>query len=288
MSTRASLMLAILLILNLVLPGCPGSSNSQTKKPGFVIGQKPQTPASVSQFLSSLEKIIADVEDKYKNSNKTSSRVRNATSVSEEDSGQDQTGDKQSEKKKTASIKSQSGSERDQWRREDQTLKDLHKTWNMLEPDSVKAGIAVSKRTRVEEGLEKLTMAIARRDPGTALESSIELYGAFADIVEVFAYRIPADYFRTRYEAMATTFKASQSQWAPAGEHVTRLREYWDLLKAQAQGADPNIISRTDFSVHDLEEAVKKQQIELVMLKSEILMNNLKNLKNEFVLRQQS
>jgi len=292
MRSPVVLMLIILLALSLTLPGCSGSRNSEAKKPGPVIGQKPQAPGALSQFLTDLEQIIAVVDSKYKSGNKPASLVQNTKLEPEKSSEQEKTSTAQTKSKSketgNQSKKSQSGSQSSNWSKEDQTLKNMHKNWNMLEPEAVKAGLSTSKRTQFEDRLENLTAAVAQRNPEIALEAAIELYSSYADVVEVFTSPVPPDYFRVKYEAMAATLKASQGQWTPASQHAARLREYWDHLKAQAQGADQSIISRTEFSVQDLEQAIKKQQVELVMLKSEILMNNLKNLKNEFVLRQQS
>ncbi len=282
----------ILLTLSLTLPGCSGSRNSEAKKPGTVIGQKPQAPQAHSQFLTDLEQIIAAIDDKYKSEISPESLVQRTKLEPEESSEEEKASTPQANSKsketQNQSKKSQSGPLSSDWSKEDQTLKSMHKKWNMLEPEAVKAGLSISKRDRFESRLENLTAAVARRTPGMALKAAVELYGSYADVVEVFTSPVPPDYFRLKYEAMASTLQASQRQWALAGQHAARLREYWDQVKAQAQGADQSVISRTEFSVQDLEQAIEKQQIELVMLKSEILMNNLKSLKNEFLLRQPS
>jgi hypothetical protein len=45
------------------------------------------------------------------------------------------------------------------------------------------------------------------------------------------------------------------------------------------------LLDRTDFSVGDLQDALSGQSLELVAIKGEILLNNLKSLAKEFTRR---
>jgi len=97
----------------------------------------------------------------------------------------------------------------------------------------------------------------------------------------VFAMPIPPDYFQVKYEAMAAMIEAAKKEWAAAQKRLPKIQEHWNNLKVQAQGMDAKLLNQCEFSIHDLRNAITAQQPDLVMIKGEILVKNLKQLENK-------
>lgn len=92
---------------------------------------------------------------------------------------------------------------------------------------------------------------------------------------------VPSEFYQVKYEIMASIFEASRKDWAVSAEHLPAIDEHWTHLKQQAAQSDPKVLSRTEFSVRDLQQAIKGQQMELVVIKGEVAMNNLKDLEEK-------
>jgi len=107
------------------------------------------------------------------------------------------------------------------------------------------------------------------------------VYKNYADMAQIFTNSVPAELYQVKYEIMAAVYEASQKNWPTAEEHLPKIKEHWVYLSAQAKDADPKALSRTQFAVLDLEKAIQSKQMESVIIKGEIAMNNLKSLESK-------
>ena len=167
------------------------------------------------------------------------------------------------------------------WQSEFSTLKDIHTSWNNLMPEAVQAGMSVESRNQFETALEDLTQQISKQKLEDSLAASLLVYKNFADLTKLFTAPVPAEFYQLKYEIMAAIFEASRKNWTAAAEHAPKFKESWVYLSAQAKDADPKIVSRTEFAVLDLEKAVQSKQMELVTIKGQIAMTNLKSLESK-------
>lgn len=200
-------------------------------------------------------------------------------------SGQSQGG--QSQGTQAQDAKSQTGASQGtknqdaDWQKEFTSLKTIHTNWNSLMPEAVEAGMSIDSRNQFSTTLEQLTNNISNQKLEDSIASALMLYKNYADLTLVFTTTVPASYYQVKYEVMAAIFEASRKNWTAAQEHSPKIKEQWVYLSSQAKEADPQIINRTDFAISDLQQAITSKQMELVMIKGEIAMKNLKSLEEK-------
>lgn len=310
----------IVLAMSLAVAGC-SSKDSAEKKPGTSTGQKPKAPTVLKTIATDLDTIIAELDKKIKvqkmspmqqsaqldpqeqsgqdqtqgqtggqSQGQSSGQSQNQSSGQSQNqsSGQSQSQSQgQSQQKSQQATSGESSSQKSSqkqgtdWQKEYTSLTNIHKNWNTLEPDAVEAGMSVMSRDEFEKTLDQLTQNISNQKAEESLGSAINLYKNYADLAQVFTMAVPAEFFQVKYEIMASIFEAGRKNWSGSEEHIPKIEEHWARFKVQAGQTDRKILNRTEFSIHDLEQAIKNQQMDLVIIKGEIVMNNLKDLEEK-------
>ncbi|MDD3889465.1 MAG: hypothetical protein PHR65_06050 [Syntrophomonadaceae bacterium] len=285
------LFLSAFLILGLLfLPAC-SQKESKPQKPKESSGQKPEAPPETEKLLKDLDKIIQELDKMIKAQKMPSFQQKEGESSSASSGQKQKDGSSQegSQKEESASSSKQGGSKQQEsasssknpWPSINQGVKSIHQNWNQLEPEAVRAGLPVSSRDHWEKTLSSLTMAASKKNAEESLMATISLYQPFADIAQVFAMTLPPDFFRVKYEVMAAMQESMRQDWEKAALHIPKMQENWESLKVQAKDADPRLISCCEFALRDLEDAIKNQEMELVLIKGEISLDNLKKLEEK-------
>ena len=167
------------------------------------------------------------------------------------------------------------------WQKEFTSMRKIHESWNSLMPEAVEAGMGIEARHQFTAALEQLTQAITARQPEASMTAALELYKNYSDLPRFFPGADPPEFHRLKYEVMAAVYESSQKNWSKAEEHVPKMQEQWLYLGAKAKDADPKMLRRTEFSIMDLQNAIKTRQTDLIMIKGEIAMTNLSNLQSK-------
>lgn len=272
MKKSIHIVLAVVLIFAILPSLASCKKESKAQKPRSSAEEKPQAPSSLKSIKENLDKIIAELESKKKMTS-DSSLAQDSQLVSKEKTGKSKKGGEGAE----SSAKGIQN-----WQNEIKILKALHQNWNSLEPDALEAGLGLSSRNNFEEELDQLSEAIGQEKVKESFSSTINLYNNYADIVAVFANRLPAEFFRVNYESMSAIFYGEENDWQMAINHARKLEECWETLKMQAKDADKKLINRIEFAVQDLLKTIENQQTDLLLIKGEILMKNLAKLEEEF------
>ncbi len=285
-----SLFLTVILISGLfLLPAC-SAKEPKAKKPQQSSEQKPKAPPELEKLQKDLDKIIKELDKMiiaeklpaYK-SEKEPSGVSGGQEQKKDSGKKEESKDKSSSSSKGKGGEEQksTSSPKDPWSAINQGTKSLHKNWNKLEPEAVKAGLPVSSRKHMERNLSSLTKATGQRNNEESLTAAIGLYQPLADTAQVFAKTLPPDFFRVKYEVMAAMLESLGQDWEKASLRLPRMQENWESLKVQAKDADPGLISCSEFALRDLEGAIEKREIELVRIKGEICLDNLQKLEDK-------
>lgn len=269
LSRRSTITILIIIITLLLAPGCSSKSkDSQAKKPSTSTQQKP--PPELKSILGDIEKIIADLSKQIAMDKKPAQQMQTGQSQS----GQSQSGNQKGMSQSSNSSKTQE----DPWMKLESGLKDIHKSWNKIEPEAIKAGLSVSEIKSFEQAIEKLTLQISKQNKMGSLGDAIELYGQYANLAKVFKSPVPADYYKTKYEIMAASVEATNGEWTKALERAPKIKDYWKSLKVQAKVKDEKIISRSEFSMDDFETALNSNNLDLLIIKAEIVLENLQQI----------
>ncbi len=166
------------------------------------------------------------------------------------------------------------------WQEETSSLKNILRNWNTLEPETVKAGLSVEARDKFEASLEQLSTMVGQQNLEASLMAAISLYRDFGEVARALSLATPPDLFLVKYEALAGITEAYQGNWKAADLHASQIDAHWGQLRMQLKDADTKLVDRTEFSLQDIKQAVKARSIELVALRGEIAINNLKELED--------
>ena len=287
------IIIPIVIITIILLPGCSSKSNKESKKPAQQSSQKP--PEELKKMVSDIETMIADIA-KLINMKSSTQQMKIADTSSNQSNTSEQGGNNKSRNSQNQSTqnKQQSGQQSGQqggqtnsnssmqqqksWQTLETKSKDIHKNWNKIESEAIKAGLTVAERKNFKIAMENLTMEINKKNEMSSLKAAVELYGQYASLAKVFKSSIPADYYKTKYEIMAASIEAMEGEWDKAADRMTILKESWKSMKTQVKVKDEKLLNRSELSMDDFEAAVVGKNLDLVIIKAEIVLENLQQI----------
>lgn len=295
-------LLAVLFIIVLVPAGC-GQKQSAQKPQSSNPGQKPKAPAAAEDILKDITTIIAELDRKTKaqkvpaleqtsqsksqdeGSSKGDENQGNGSSKGGQESqgGGSQGNMTGSQSQKGSQQPSQGGEQKGtaSWQKETQSLKNLHRKWNMLEPQAAEVGMPPSFRNSFEQALDNLTLAISNQNLQESLTAAIELYGQCGELARVYQMPQPAEFYQVQYGVMAAMSAAGRGEWDTAKKEISTTKDPWSMLLPRLGKQNKMLGKRLDFSLRDLGDAIDTEEMNLVAIKGEIVMNNLKALEEK-------
>lgn len=177
----------------------------------------------------------------------------------------------------TAPVLAQSSQDMAFWQQASQSVQRLNQNWNTLSPQAVKAGLTTAQRDRIKKALDNLTTAVKAQDTEKSMLAAIELFGQSGSLAKVYLSPVPPEYFQLNYEIMMSAMEAEKSQWAAATARITKMQSTWTAVKAAAKGKNTSLMSQTESSIRDYENALRGRQTEMVSSKAETALQNLKS-----------
>jgi len=274
----------VIITIFILLPGCSGKSkDNKASKPNMEAAQKP--PQELKTLLTDIESMITDLAGLIAMENKYVSQIKIADSQASKNTESDQSKNEQtdsqaksgqqnksSDQKKTADTSDQ---QQKKWQTLTSKLKDIHKNWNKIESEAIKAGLTVTERNKFETIMENLTLDISQQKQMSGLQDAIELYGQYASLAKVFKSDIPAEYYKTKYEIMAAGVEALGGDWDQAVNRLPRLKDNWNSFKVKAKVKNEKLLNCSDLSIDDFAAAVSGKKIDILIIKAEIALANL-------------
>ncbi len=302
------ILVALLTTMILIVPSGCSQKQSASQKPQSSASQKPKAPPEAESMLKEIITVIGELDRKTRMKKVPSLQqvapggVEGAQGSQGSQSGGGSQGDGsssggssqgggssssggQSQQGKEGGQKSSSGQSGEgqqnmttQWQKEMQSLKKIHESWNKLEPQAVEAGLPPGDRENFKLALNDLTIAISNQRLEESLLTAIELYGQYAGLARVFSIPTPAEFYEVQYGVMSSIAEASRADWDAATDKITGISDPWSMLLPLAGKKDKLLAQQTDLSLKDLQDAISSEELNLVVFKGDIALNNLKML----------
>lgn len=301
MKRSRNIIVLILIFCIIAVSGC--SKSSAEKKPSESNGQKSKAPTELKNIATELDTIISELDKTIKQQKaamlpqnillnpqgKTQTAQNQSTQTQTDQSQNEQSQNQKTSAGQSSSAQTQSGASQGNeaqgqatdWQKVLASLKNIHSSWNSLMPEAIEAGMSIDARNQFEKALEQLTQQISQQKLEGSVSAALMVYKNYADMTQIFTNSVPAEYYQVKYEIMAAIFEASQKNWSVAEQHAVKIKEHWIYLASQAKNVDTKVLSCTEFAISDLEQAIKSKQDDLVMIKGEIAMNDLKSLEDK-------
>lgn len=267
--------------------GCSQSKEGE-KKPAQATGEKATPPPALKTLLTDLEKVLKDLEMMIKQEKEpSSSQSSQSGGGSEQSQGQsseqqDGGGNQQSGKDQGDSGGSNTDPQK-AWADIEKTVTNIHRDWNMLEAEAMKQGMDTVTRDSFEQALAHFTVTLEQKIPQESLFAVLDVYKYYPDLVELFENKVPADFYRVKYEVMMIRAQASREEWIMAGEHISKMKTAWgNLKKDEKLKNEKDMVKQTENSLEDIELGVEMEDTKLVEIKGSIALDNLDKVEGVF------
>lgn len=269
----------MLFIIAFMAPACSREKEPAQKPQNGSV--KPEEPEALQKILAENETLITELGKNMDIQVQGEKQQQQAQSSGGEEQSQDKEGKQHEEEKgqdSKSSVMQESGIE---WTKAEESIKKIHREWNDVEPEAVKAGLSNTVRDEFEKTLEELTMSIEKKDKENGLINAIEIYDRYANLSQVFSTSVPPAYFRFKYMVMLSSTYGIMGDWEQARKNLPSLQEHWMTLKTTAEEQDAMLLAQIEYALTDLTRAIDMEARELVVIKNEIIMTNMEKLKEE-------
>lgn len=277
---RLLVMILTIFIVPALVAGCSNSKEAEQKPSSS--SEKADLPSGLKTLRSELEALIPQLEQ-------TAQILPGSSSQAEEQSGgeggEQQSGESGQGEQGSSSgggqQQQQSSGNQDTWSKISDHVKKIHQSWNEVEGVVVQEGLSTDVRDNFENALEELTINTERKNIEGSLFAALGASRYYPDMVDLFDSKIPAEFFRLKYEVMLIRAESGKENWLPARVELPRVMAQWDILKKNEAIKEEDISKKTENSLKDLENAVEKEEACLVEVKSDIVINNLDDLEQK-------
>ncbi len=300
-SYKRYIVLVVLVFFSAILvSGCSQKAGGNEKKPAPAAEEKTPPPPALKTLLTDLEEVMTDLEKMVLAEKNPSLSVAEqgsdgggqgqGQSSGQQGGGQGEGGgQEQSGQAGGSSGGNKANAQQQAWMKIEKSLTSIHRDWNMLEAQVMKEGMDTADRDSVEQALARLTSSVDRKDAEESVFAVLDVYKYYPDMVEFFDNKVPADFYRVKYEVMMIYALSSKQDWIIADEHVPPMKTAWDALKKDEKlKSEKDMVKQTENALEDIEMAVNMEDAYLVKIKSSIALDNLKQLEGAFTSRQQS
>lgn len=277
---RLLVMILTIFIVPALVAGCSNSKEAEQKPSSS--SKKADLPSGLKNLRSELEALIPQLEQ-------TAQILPGSSSQGEEQSGgeggEQQSGESGQGEQGSSSgggqQQQQSSGNQDTWSKISDHVKKIHQSWNEVEGVVVQEGLSTDVRDNFENALEELTINTERKNIEGSLFAALGASRYYPDMVDLFDSKIPAEFFRLKYEVMLIRAESGKENWLPARVELPIVMAQWDILKKNEAIKEEDISKKTENSLKDLENAVEKEEACLVEIKSDIVINNLDDLEQK-------
>lgn len=261
-SSSRLIIFIIILTLLFIVQGCKKPEKVPIKNKNPQQGQtKPEEPEELKTIISNIEAIIKELE------NKKEIALKPQGETQEEPNQEEKTSSKEKEKKKEEPFKN--------WSKEEKNLKELHKSWNIVEMEAVKAGASDSLREEFENNLYILTDKIMNKNISESIIWANELYGSTAKIAQLFKTSNPPEGDIMKYYTTKALLAVEKNNWEEAKNNIEYLHQEWEKIKILMEDKDMQLVGEMDFSIGNMLDTIDIKNKEAGKIKGEIIISNI-------------
>ncbi|MGE4282713.1 MAG: hypothetical protein AB7G87_03240 [Clostridia bacterium] len=273
-----SILILTLLILNTLLCSC--SKKSAKPTPNESEEESEKAPDTLKELEASIQDILKELDAKKEPEKKEAEiKVETKTEIKQEESKDKSSNENKQET--TQEVKKESEEDK-KWESVSKKVEEIHKQWDSLQPEVVKAATPKKTIDDFSNTLNTLTIYAESKDMQNTLSFTNELYRLIPDFLEQYKDKIPPDVKRMTYFIRDAKYNGKINQWEKSASSINNLKSHWAIVKAQAKKEQEKQISQVDFSIIELEKVVILNNMILTDLKSNITLENIKKLEESF------
>lgn len=181
---------------------------------------------------------------------------------------QDQNQEKGNQKQKSSDI----------WNEISSLIENLHYQWNSYMPMIAKKGANNVLIDNFGNALNNLTNSLSIKNIEESLLSTSKLYSYIPNIYSLYRSKISPEIKRIRYYSRNIILVSKNEDWAQTESDMTNLKSSWNLFKNSLDKNQEDNSVKMDYSLYELEKAIKTKNKLLVEIKGKITLDNIKNI----------
>lgn len=274
--SRKTLILFSILGLIILSSGCSKQNQkpqeNKSDKPPEVLTKMEQNIDSIIDALDKEGKIEEGSQAKQGQEKRESSNTQsNNSQGSQEQQGQGgQSSQGQGEQ-------NQQPQQPNPWDQTDSTIKQIHMQWSQFQPEAVKTGVSIQVMDKFSNDLNVLTNDIAVKNLMTTLNDANNLYKYIPEFMSHYKDK-SVDLKRLKYYVRDIMYKSRFDKWDAANDSASSTKNLLPNLRSQSNDENKTKYQSLEFSVYELEKVVKENQKSLTQIKSNVVLNNIKDI----------
>lgn len=162
-----------------------------------------------------------------------------------------------------------------QWYEISGAIGDIHKSWNVLEPELQEAKVSKATVEEFETMLDEATGTIGSKEVEKSLVGLNKLTSLLADFRGHFKSKTPPELYKAQYYIREAVLSASRDDFDGATDAAKKAKDIGDILRQrliEINGAD--VVHKYQLSIEDLEQQLKNKNFPLTQMKAAIAIKN--------------
>ncbi|MBS4041622.1 MAG: hypothetical protein KGZ81_13620 [Flavobacteriales bacterium] len=155
------------------------------------------------------------------------------------------------------------------------TVGDIHRSWNVLEPQLQEAKVTKTLTEEFENKLDEVTEVIGSKKVAEGLMGLNELTRFMADFRSYFKSKVPAEVYKVQFHIREAILYSSADDFDKAMDSTKKSKELGDTLRPriiEKKGED--VAHKYQLSIEDLEQQLKNKNFPLTQVKGSIVIKN--------------
>lgn len=244
----------LLLVIILCMSSCSKKSDPKPMK----IEKQDEASESLIKLREQIDAVLLDIE-----------KIK----FQEQSSKPEDSSEGQDNKKKE-------GTKKTDWKDVDKAIKETHFIWNSYEVEGVKKGATSEDIRKFEDSLNRMTISVENKDYNNIIKNGSEVYLSLSSFFDFYKDEIGGYVLKIKSYIYQTYLYGSLGDWAKAGESIAEGKTFVNNIR-QRMKKDYNktkVVEKLNYSLENMENAIKDQNIDLVRIKKDIVIKNLEEL----------
>lgn len=163
------------------------------------------------------------------------------------------------------------------WLEISDTCKEMHGNWNDYELDTLKDGIKKESIEKLEVSMNGLTVGIDKKDLLDILYKANDVNMSLADFYDLYKGNIEGEKNRINYCIRGSYLYAVENDWKTSTDTLNQVDEYVTQLKDKIITDEKNSkhIKKLVVSINDMKMSLSNKNRELLLIKRDIVLDNL-------------
>jgi len=169
----------------------------------------------------------------------------------------------------------------DPWKEITSIANDLHFEWNNYMPSVVKKGASNKLIDGFSSSLNNLTNTVLKKNKNDSLMAANKLYASIPEFYSLYKTKTSPEIKRIRYYIRNSMLNSMTSNWEKTGSDLENLKSSWSLFKNTTSSQEQELVNKLDFSIIELEKAIKQRSQPIIEIKGKIALLNMEDLEKK-------